>query len=233
MSADFWQHNLKLCSVKFFVTVGTFLWMNLAHKWRRTGNESHEHTPFMNSWHSSGLKEQFTTGLCSWQFSEFDFKHSKKSMCFRTNQQNQKHFIFTQTTDWSHSIALVSCAAVFLGFFSDVWRCFDMQEAARCQTSNTFPLSSIPNKTLWKGDKKSMKLRSEGVCVCVVLPLWWSVCRSCCRSLISARIWGHGVSHSAPSLGFYLLLLELDLELWTTDRERDTPSYICFISKYT
>lgn len=100
---------------------------------------------------------------------------------------------------------------------SEMCEDFEMQEAPRCWTSNTLPLSSILNKTI-KEDRKSKKLSS--VCVCVFVPLWWSVCRSCCRSLISARIWGHGVSHSAPSPGFYLPRSGSDLELWTTDGEK-------------
>lgn len=118
---------------------------------------------------------------------------------------------------WDEIGFMFSC--IFWHFW-EVWECFDIQETPRCRTSNTFPLSSIPNKTLWKDDRKSIKCSSVYECVCAFVPLWWSVCRSCCRSLISARIWGLGVSHSAPSPGFYLPPSESDPELWTTAREK-------------
>lgn len=108
---------------------------------------------------------------------------------------------------------LVSCAAVFL--LSDVWRFWYAEriEALNIKHSSSHLFLMTPSK------KKTGNLRNWG-CVCVwkgCAPLWWSVCHSCCRSLISARISGHVVSHSTPSLGFCLLPSGLDPELWTTD----------------
>lgn len=109
---------------------------------------------------------------------------------------------------WSHAQA---------SFCSQMCEDFDMQKESRCWASNTRPhlFLMTPSK------EKTANLRNW--CVCVCAPLWWSVCHSCCRSLISARISGHVVSHSAPSLGFYLLLSGLDPELWTT--ETHTPYF--------
>lgn len=114
--------------------------------------------------------------------------------------------------EWFHRIKLVSSSAGIFEMCEDILICRKHRGAAHQTRSLSHQFLIRPSESkagnLW-----------NGVCVCVFVPLWWSVCHSCCRSLISAHIWGHGVSHSAPSPGSYLPLSGSDLELWTTETE--------------
>lgn len=112
---------------------------------------------------------------------------------------------------WFYKNKLVSRSALFAA----IWSRFDMQEAASCRTSNTFPPSSIATKIRWKQDRLGAHSENHATFV----PLWWNVCRSCSHFLRSAHISVHGASRSAPSPGFSLPLSGWDLELWTADRQ--------------
>lgn len=110
---------------------------------------------------------------------------------------------------------------------SEMCEDFEMQEAPRCWTSNTLPLSSILNKTI-KEDRKSKKLSS--VCVCLYLydeafvvaaaALWYQLVFEATAFLIQLH---HRVFTSRGQDRTWSSGLQ-------TER-RPSQSYICYVSQ--
>ncbi len=142
------------------------------------------------------------------------------------------NIIYVQTT-WKKWFRLISGDKI--GFmFSRLSGTFEKCEdvlICRKQRGAEHQTRSLSHQFLIRASERKTGNRWKSsvcvcLCVCVFVPLWWSACRSCCRSLISARIWGRGVSHSAPSPGFYLPPSGSDLELWTTAERRGSATQV-------